>query len=143
MKKAKNGDRVKVHYSGKKEDGSVFYNSKDREPIEFVIGQGNVIKGMEKGVIGMQVGDQKQIEIPPEDAFGSMEEDLVIAVSENNFPDNVKPISMGQHFQFKSPDGNLHNATVVDIKDDSILLDANHLLAGETILIDVEVMEIY
>jgi peptidylprolyl isomerase len=143
MKKAKNGDHVKVHYSGKKEDGSVFFNSKDREPLEFVIGEGNVIKGMEDGVIGMQVGDQKKIEIPPEDAFGQMKEDLVVAVSENKFPDNVKPISMGQQFQFKSPDGNLHHATVVDVKGDSIVLDANHPLAGETLLIDVEVMEIY
>ena len=134
---------MKVHYSTKNEGGSILYNSRDWEPLEFVVGEKRVIGGVEKGVIGMQVGDQKKIKIPPEDAFGPVKKNLVLSVLEKKFPDNVKPISIGQHFRFKQSNGKLQHATVVDIKGDSIILDGNHPLAGKTLLIEVEVMDIY
>jgi len=141
MSKAKDGDTVKVHYTGKLEDGTVFDSSKEGEPLELTIGAGNVIEGFEKGVIGMERGGSKTVTIPPEEAYGSMNEELVAKVKKENFPENISP-AIGEQLQLKQQDGNIVNVTITEIRGDSVTLDANHPLSGKSLIFDIELVEI-
>jgi len=141
MSKVKDGDTVKVHYTGKLEDGTVFDSSKESEPLELTIGAGNVIEGFEKGVIGMERGSSKTVTIPPEEAYGSMNEELVAKVKKENFPENITPV-IGEQLQLKQQDGNIVNVTITEIIGDTVTLDANHLLSGKTLIFDIELVEI-
>ena len=141
MSKVKDGDTVKVHYTGKLEDGTVFDSSKEGEPLELTIGAGNVIEGFEKGVIGMERGGSKTVTIPPEEAYGSMNEELVAKVKKENFPENISP-AIGEQLQLKQQDGNIVNVTITQIRGDSVTLDANHPLSGKTLIFDIELVEI-
>ena len=141
MSKAKDGDTVKVHYTGKLDNGEVFDTSKEREPFEFKIGGQAVIPGFEKGVVGMGVGDSKTIEISPEDAYGEKKEELVVEVQKSELPEDITP-SVGQRLQIKQQDGNPIVVTITDMNEDNITLDANHPLAGYTLFFDVELVEI-
>lgn len=141
MSKAKDGDTVKVHYTGKLNNGEVFDTSKEREPFEFKIGGQAVIPGFEKGVVGMGVGDTKTIEISPEDAYGEKKEELVVEVQKSELPEDITP-SVGQRLQIKQQDGNPIVVTITDMNEDNITLDANHPLAGYTLFFDVELVEI-
>lgn len=141
MSKAKDGDTVKVHYTGKLDNGEVFDTSKEREPFEFKIGGQAVIPGFEKGVVGMGVGDTKTIEISPEDAYGEKKEELVVEVQKSELPEDITP-SVGQRLQIKQQDGNPIVVTITDMNEDNITLDANHPLAGYTLFFDVELVEI-
>ena len=138
---AKNGDSVKVHYTGKLENGDVFDTSKEKEPFEFTIGNEAVIPGFEKGVVGMGVGDTKTIEIAPEDAYGEKRDELVVDVEKSEFPDDITP-SIGQRLQIRQQDGNPIVVTITDLNEDTITLDANHPLAGYTLFFDVQLIEI-
>jgi FKBP-type peptidyl-prolyl cis-trans isomerase 2 len=141
MSKAKDGDTVSVHYTGKLDNGEVFDTSKEREPFEFKIGGQAVIPGFEKGVVGMGVGDTKTIEISPEDAYGEKKEELVVEVQKSELPEDITP-SVGQRLQIKQQDGNPIVVTITDMNEDNITLDANHPLAGYTLFFDVELVEI-
>jgi peptidylprolyl isomerase len=141
MSKIKDGDTVKVHYTGKLENGDVFDSSREKEPFEFTVGNKAVIPGFEKGVVGMGVGDTKTIEIPPEEAYGTKQDELVVVVNKSEFPDDITP-SVGQRLQIKQQDGNPVVVTITDLTEDSITLDANHPLAGYTLFFDVEVVDI-
>lgn len=141
MDQAKNGDKVKVHYTGKLEDGTVFDTSKDREPLEFTIGNGSVIPGFEKGIIGMETGSKKIVTIPPEDAYGQRHEELILKVEKNNFPENVTP-SVGMELQLKYKDKTSLRAVITDIEEERVTLDANHPLAEKTLIFDIELVEI-
>ena len=141
MSKVKDGDTVKVHYTGKLEDGTVFDSSKEGEPLELTIGAGNVIEGFEKGVIGMERGSSKTVTIPPEKAYGSMNEELVAKVKKENFPENVTP-AIGEQLQLKQQDGNIVNVTITEMRGDTVTLDANHPLSGKTLIFDIELVEI-
>jgi peptidylprolyl isomerase len=141
MSKAKSGDTVKVHYTGKLEDGNVFDTSRERQPLEFTIGSGNVMPGIEKGVIGMEIGDTKAIEIPAEEAFGVRREELVVEVKKNEFPNYVTP-TVGQKLQIQQQDNDPIIVIITDVNDDTVTLDANHPLAGYTLFFDVELLEI-
>ena len=141
MSKAKDGDTVKVHYTGKLDNGEVFDTSKEREPFEFKIGGQAVIPGFEKGVVGMGVGDSKTIEISPEDAYGEKKEELVVEVQKSELPEDITP-SVGQRLQIRQQDGNPIVVTITDMNEDNITLDANHPLAGYTLFFDVELVEI-
>ena len=141
MSKVKDGDTVKVHYTGKLENGEVFDTSKEEEPFEFKVGNKAVIPGFEKGVVGMKVGDTKTIEIPPEEAYGTKQDQLVVEVNRNEFPDDITP-TIGQRLQIRQQDGNPIIVTVTALTEESITLDANHPLAGYTLFFDVEVIEI-
>ena len=141
MSKVKDGDTVKVHYTGKLEDGTVFDSSKEDEPLELTIGAGNVIEGFEKGVIGMERGSSKTVTIPPEEAYGSMNEELVAKVKKENFPENITPV-IGEQLQLKQQDGNIVNVTITEIEGDTVILDANHPLSGKTLIFDIELVEI-
>jgi peptidylprolyl isomerase len=141
MSKAKDGDTVKVHYTGKLEDGTVFDSSKEGEPLELTIGAGNVIEGFEKGVIGMERGSSKTVTIPPEEAYGSMNEGLIVKVKKENFPENITPV-IGEQLQLKQQDGNIVNVAITEIREDTVTLDANHPLSGKTLIFDIELVEI-
>lgn len=141
MSAAKKGDKVKIHYTGKLMDGRVFDTSKERQPLEFTLGNEDVIGGFEKGVKGMEVGESKRIEIPPEDAYGERRAELVINIKKNEFPDDITP-SVGLHLEIKSMDGEVTSVVITEVGDDVVTLDANHPLAGETLLFDVELVGI-
>jgi len=141
MAAAKSGDTVKIHFTGKLQDETVIETSKDRDPLEFKIGDGNVIPGLEQGVIGMAAGDKKTIAISPEDAFGQPQEDLVVDMKKSEFPKDVE-LAAGVYLNIESSDGKEFKAKVVEIKEDTVILDANHPLAGVTINYDVELLEI-
>jgi len=141
MSKAKDGDTVKVHYTGQLENEDVFDSSRQRDPLEFVIGSGNVIPGFEHGIIDMEVGDTKRITISPEEGYGERREELVVKVMKDEFPDHITP-TVGKQLQVKQEKGDTLNITITALDEESITLDANHPLAGHTLLFDVELMEI-
>ena len=141
MAGAKLGDTVKIHFTGKLQDETVIETSKDRDALEFKIGDGNVIPGLEQGVIGMAAGDKKTIAISPQDAFGQPQEDLVVDINKSEFPKDVE-LAAGAYLNIESSDGKEFKAKVVEIMEDTVTLDANHPLAGVTINYDVELMEI-
>ena len=141
MAEAKLGDTVKIHFTGKLQDETVIETSKDRDPLEFKIGEGDVIWGLEQGVIGMAAGDKKTISVPPEDAFGQRQEDLVVDLNKSEFPEHVE-LTVGAYLNIESSDGKGFQAKIVEIKEEMVTLDANHPLAGATINFEVELLEI-
>ncbi len=141
MPQAKIGDTVKVHYTGRLEDGTVFDSSLNREPLQFTIGAGELIPGFEESVIGMEVGEKKTVTIPPEKAYGSHLEELVIKIEKERIPEDINP-EVGQQLEIKQPDGRTIPVVVTDISETHITLDANHPLAGESLTFDIELVEI-
>lgn len=142
MKNAKEGDKVKVHYTGKLKDGTVFDSSVERDqPLEFTLGKGEVIAGFETAVQGMQVGDTKTTDIPAVNAYGERRDDMVFEVPNNNVPENLNP-QVGQQLAVKQNDGSTMPVTVTEIKKESIIIDANHPLAGKDLVFDIELVEI-
>ncbi len=142
MTTAQNGNTVKVHYTGKLHDGTVFDSSvKRNEPLEFTLGQGNMIAGFEKAVLGMEVGESKVADIPAQEAYGSKSDDMVIEVPRQEVPDDIKP-EVGQQLAIKQNDGRTVPVTVTDISEESIVLDGNHPLAGKDLLFEIELVEI-
>jgi peptidylprolyl isomerase len=141
MPEAKSGDKVKVHYTGKLEDNTVFDSSKDRPPLEFTIGSGSIIPGFENAVIGMQTGESKTFTIPPDEAYGQPRDELKMEVNKSDFPDDISP-EVGQQLQMKRADGNVINVVVANMEGDKVTLDANHPLAGKSLTFDIELVEI-
>ncbi len=142
MSQVKANDTVKVHYTGKLADGQVFDSSVERgEPIEFTMGQGQLIPGFEKGLIDMEVNEKKTINIPKEEAYGEPREELVQEVQKSQLPEEIKP-KVGMGLVSKSPDGQEMNLVVKDVKEDTIVVDGNHPLAGKDLVFDLEVVEI-
>lgn len=140
MKKAENGKNVIVHYTGKFEDGSVFDTSltEGREPIKTVLGQGNLIKGFESGLVGMTEGEKKTVEVSPEDGYGEYLDGLVTTVEKNKVPNEVK---LGDVLQSQSDRGTI-NVTVTEINETDVKLDANHPMAGKKLIFDLEVVSV-
>ncbi len=141
MTTLKNGDTVKVHYTGTLDDGRVFDTSKDRDPLEFKVGEGQIIPGFEQGVVGMEVGETRDIEVAPENAYGSRQEELVMEVPAGEFPDHITP-EVGMQLQIKQQDGTPFGVVITDVADEAVTLDANHPLAGQTLYFQVELVEI-
>lgn len=143
MAKVKEGDTVKVHYTGKLKDGSVFDTSRQRnEPLEFTLGQGQLIPGFEKAVVGLTVGDNATVNIPPEEAYGEHREDLEVEVSKSDLPDNVEP-EVGMQLQMQQQgSGQAIPVQITEVNDESVILDANHPLAGKDLTFDIELVEI-
>ena len=141
MTQAKSGDNVKVHYTGKLQEGDVFDSSEGRAPLEFKIGDGKVIPGFEQGVVGMEIGEKKQISISPEEGYGARNEELVAVIEKTLLPSDVDT-SVGQQLQVKQQDGTAIQLVVTAETEDNVTLDANHPLAGKTLLFDVELVEI-
>lgn len=138
---AKEGDNVKVHYTGKLEDGTVFDTSQDREPLSFRIGEETVIPGFEQAVIGMEPGDAKTEKLPPEQAYGPHREDMVMEMERNQIPDNVEP-KAGQQLQLRLQNGQTVPVIISSVEGESVTIDANHPLAGKTLVFDIELVDI-
>ncbi len=141
MAEAVVGSRVKVHYTGRLDDGTVFGSSADGEPLEFTIGAGEMIEGLEESIVGMSTGDKKTVSIAPEKAFGEYRSDMVMVVPPDQFPPEIEP-QVGQVFQLSSQAGPPLIATVTKVEAEGITMDANHPLAGKTLTFDVELVEI-
>lgn len=141
MAKAKNGDKVSVHYTGKLFDGEVFDSSAEREPLEFTLGSGSIIPGFEKAVAGMQPGETITTTITADQAYGRRREELVLEVGREKLPADLKP-EVGQQLQMSSKDGRSTPVYVVGVTDDNVKLDANHPLAGKDLTFEIELVEI-
>ena len=141
MSQAKENDKVKVHYTGKLDDGTVFDSSRNREPFEFTIGAGQVIPGFEQGIVGMAKGETKTVTLQPEDAYGKIRDDLIVAVNKSEMPADLNA-EVGQQLQINQPDGKVIPVTVTDISEEKITLDANHPLAGKALTFEIELLEI-
>jgi FKBP-type peptidyl-prolyl cis-trans isomerase 2 len=141
MASAQAGDTVRVHYTGKLDDGTVFDSSAGNDPIEFVIGDHQVIPGFEDGVTGMAIGETKTITIPFDQAYGAYDDDLVLDVPRDQFPDHITP-EVGEALQLQQPDGNVITVIISEVSAESVTLDANHPLAGEDLTFDLELAEI-
>lgn len=141
MGHAKSGDTVKIHYTGKLEDGTEFDTSAGREPLEFTLGSGQVIAGFDNAVDGMVKGDSKTVTIPAEDAYGERHDQLIQEVPKSALPDEMEP-AIGMQLQSQSPDGQVMNLMITEVADDTITVDANHPLAGKPLTFDIELVEI-
>lgn len=141
MTEVKNGDSVRIHYTGTLTDGSVFDSSEGREPLEFTVGTGQVIKGMDAGLPGMKVGDKKRLEIPAVDAYGPLNPDARQAIPREGIPDEI-PLEVGIQLQMQSPEGHVLPVTVVEVTEATVTLDANHPLAGKDLNFDIELVSI-
>lgn len=141
MPNAKKGDKVKVHYTGKLENGDVFDTSKGKEPLEFTIGQNQVLKKFEDSVEGMQIGETANIHIPAEEAYGTKQNDLIVKIPSDRIPDTVNP-EPGMKLQMQTQEGQTVVVTVVQIGDNEITLDANHELADKNLNFDIELIDI-
>ncbi len=141
MSNAKTGDTVKIHYTGKLDDGTQFDSSAGREPLEFELGGGQVIPGFDSAVDGMAVGESKSVRIEPDQAYGERHEQLVQQVPRSALPEDLEP-QVGMGLQSQSPDGQVMMLMVTEVAEDSITVDANHPLAGQALNFDIELVEI-
>jgi len=142
MTQAKNGDKVKVHYTGRLDDDNVFDSSRDRGPLEFQLGSGQVIPGFEDAVLGMTAGDTKTFKIESNQAYGEHREELVQQVPRQQFPSDME-VRVGQRFQINQQEGEQPMViTVTEVSDTFVTIDANHPLAGENLTFDIELVDI-
>lgn len=141
MEQVKEGDVVRVHYTGKLTNGEQFDSSQGREPLEFTVGAGQMIKGFDDAMPGMSVGEKKTINILPGDAYGEKDEQAMIEFPKANIPPDMK-LEPGMQLQLRNENGQPFPVTVAEIKDDVVVLDANHMLAGKELVFDIELMEI-
>lgn len=141
MEKAKSGDTVKVHYTGKLEDGRVFDTSAQRQPLQFTLGQRSVIPGFEQAVVGMVAGEAKTVQIPPEKAYGQRRSQLVFHVERAKLPADLEP-EVGQQLEFRQQDGQAVPLVVTGVSESKVTLDANHPLAGQELTFDITLVEI-
>lgn len=141
MQQVQNGDKIKVHYHGKLRSGETFDSSNGREPLEFTVGSGQVIKGFDDGVKGMQVGDKKTIEIAVKDAYGEKQQEMMIEFPKEQFPPDMNP-EVGMQLMMSNGSGQNFPVTVAEVKETSVILDANHPLAGQDLIFDLELVEI-
>jgi len=138
---AKPGDTVKVDYTGKLEDGTVFDSSIGKTPLEFTIGGGQVISGFENAVLGMKVGESKTVNLPPEEAYGAHRDDLVVTVDKSQLNPGVN-FAIGQQLTGKYADGTPATVVIVAVTETTVTVDGNHPLAGKTLTFDIKLLSI-
>ena len=141
MQQAQDGDKVKVHYHGRLQSGETFDSSEGRDPLEFTVGQGQMIKGFDEGVKGMQVGDKKTVEIVADEAYGQRDAGNLIEFPNDQFPPNMKP-EVGMQLMLSNDQGQQFPVVVAEVKESSVVLDANHPLAGQDLVFEIEMMDI-
>ncbi len=141
MQVAKKGDQVKVHYTGKLTDGTVFDSSDGRAPLEFEVGAGMMIKGFDAAVDGLGIGAKVTAEIPAAEAYGEAREDMIIDIPRTNLPPDLNP-EVGQKLAMSQPDGQQVPVKVKEVREDVVVIDANHDLAGKDLIFDIELVEI-
>jgi len=141
MAVATKGNKVKVHYTGKLNDGTVFDSSENREPLEFVVGDGNMIAGFDKAVQGMELGANVSVVIPSAEAYGEKREDMMVDIPIDQVPADIKP-EVGMDLSIQNQDGQPMPVKVVNVDAEKITLDANHPLAGQDLTFDIKLVDI-
>ena len=141
MTTAKKGDKVKVHFTGKLVDGTVFGSTMNEEPFEFTIGEKNMLPGFENAVIGMQIGEKKKIILSPGEAYGPHKKELITVMERSGFPEEIQ-LEVGKRLRVRKQDGNYSVVTIKDFNEDRIVLDENDPLAGKTLTFNIELVEI-
>lgn len=137
---AADGSTVKVHYKGTLDDGTVFDSSREREPLEFTLGEGRVIPGFEEAVKDMEVGQSKTVTIPADEAYGQHRDDLLVPIEKCHLPEGLEP-EVGQQLQMQKANGQMSIVTVTEVAEDKIMIDANHPLAGKNLTFELELVE--
>lgn len=141
MTQVKTGDNVRVHYKGTLSDGTVFDSSEGREPLEFAVGSGQIIPGLDKALPGMEVGDKKTVEVPADEAYGEADPNARQAVPRAEIPDHI-PTEPGTQLQMQAPNGQVVQVVVAEADEETVTLDANHPLAGKDLTFDIELVGI-
>ena len=141
MQQVKKGDTIKVHYHGKLVDGTTFDSSEGREPLEFEVGSGMVIPGFDEGVTGMAVGDKKTVSIPADEAYGPKQEDMIMEFPRERFPAEMVP-EVGMQLNMNNGQGQSFPVVIVEVQESVVILDANHPLAGQELIFDLELVGI-
>jgi FKBP-type peptidyl-prolyl cis-trans isomerase 2 len=141
MQQVKKGDKVNVHYHGKLTDGSTFDSSEGREPLQFTVGAGQVIKGFDEALLDMAPGDKKTVLILVADAYGERNDDMVMEYPISEFPADMKP-EVGMELQMGDNAGNVFPVVITEVNDETVMLDANHPLAGQDLTFDLELVSI-
>lgn len=143
MSKVKKGDTIKVHYTGTLQlDGSLFDTSEGREPLEFTVGEGMVIHGFDQGVLDMSIGEKKKIEIPFLQGYGPINEQMILEFEKSQFPEDMGTPEVGAQLHLMDNQGNQIPVVITEVKEETIMLDANHPLAGKDLIFEVELVEI-
>lgn len=141
MAAAKDGDTVKIHYTGKLTDQTKFDSSEGRDPLEFTIGSGMVIPGFDNAVTGMEVGEKKTVTIPCDEAYGQKDDRAILKMEKSQLPEGME-VTVGDQLQMSSPEGMPIPVVVTAVEEESFTIDANHHLAGEDLIFDLELVEI-
>ena len=141
MSEAKQGDTVRIHYTGTLNDGTTFDSSEGRDPLEFTVGTGQIIPGLEKAIPGMHVGEKKTVEVPCAEAYGEREPGAMQTVPRDQIPEEIE-VKPGLQLQVQTPQGQVMPVTVAEVNESEVTLDANHPLAGRDLTFDIELVEI-
>tara|TARA_B100001109_G_C18864141_1_gene475877 strand:+ start:5869 stop:6297 length:429 start_codon:yes stop_codon:yes gene_type:complete len=141
MSKVVKGNNVKVHYTGKLTDETVFDSSREREPLEFTVGAGQMIQGFDEAVEGMEIGESKQVTIPADKAYGPKSEEAMVSVNKSQLPEGLEP-QVGMQLEASQPDGRKQLLVIAEVKGEEVVLDGNHPLAGKDLVFDIELMEV-
>ncbi|MFV0513740.1 MAG: peptidylprolyl isomerase [Jhaorihella sp.] len=141
MAQVKSGDTVQIHYTGSLTDGQTFDSSQGRDPLEFTVGSGQIIPGLDEALPGMNVGDKKTVNVPCQAAYGPINPDMRQDVPRSGIPDDI-PLEPGSRLQMQTPEGQVLPVTVVHVAEETVTLDANHPLAGQDLVFDIELVAI-
>ncbi|RKT34920.1 peptidylprolyl isomerase [Roseovarius halotolerans] len=141
MTQVKEGDTVRIHYTGTLTDGATFDSSEGRDPLEFQVGSGQIIPGLDQALPGMAVGDKKTVEVPADQAYGQPDPSAQQAVPRADIPEDI-PLDLGTQLQVQTPQGQVMPVTVVEVTDEQVTLDANHPLAGKDLTFAIELVDI-
>lgn len=141
MTQIKQGDTVRIHYTGTLLDGKTFDSSEGRDPLEFVVGSGQIISGLDAAMPGLEVGDKKRVEIACQEAYGPINPGARQAIPREGIPDDI-PLEIGTQLQMQSPEGQVLPVTVVEVDEATVTLDANHPLAGQDLVFEFEVVSV-
>ncbi len=141
MAEVKSGDTVAIHYTGTLQDGTTFDSSEGRDPLEFEVGSGQIIRGLDVALPGMEVGEKKVVKIASEDAYGPSNPEMRQSIPREGIPADI-PLQVGVQLQMQTPDGQAMPVTVVDVDEATVTLDANHPLAGKDLQFDIELVKI-
>ena len=140
MTTVKSGDTVRIHYTGTLPDGSTFDSSEGRDPLEFTVGSGQIIPGLDKAMPGMEVGESKSVHVPAEEAYGDVDPNARQSVPRDQIPEDI-PLDLGTRLQLQDPQGRTMAVSVAEVTEETVVLDANHPLAGQDLTFDVELVE--
>lgn len=141
MQQVKSGDTVQVHYHGKLKSGETFDSSEGRDPLQFTVGSGQVIKGFDDALVDMQIGEKKTVEIPVDNAYGARRDDMVVEYPKQQFPDDMSP-EVGMQLNMSDNQGNNFPVVITEVQEEIVILDANHPLAGQDLIFDIELVSI-